>query len=528
MEKIKFTDMELSGPILRAIEDMGFEEATAIQTASIPLIMSGRDVTGHSETGTGKTIAFGIPAIEMIDADNRMPQVLVLCPTRELAIQASGEIRRLTKYIDGIKVIPIYGGQPIDRQIKALKQGAQIIIGTPGRVMDHMRRRTLRFDELRMLVLDEADEMLNMGFREDIEIILNDVPTERQTVLFSATMSKPILAITHQYQNNPEFVKVVHHKLTVPGIEQYYCEVPRTRKLESLCRLIDVYDPRLSLVFCNTKRMVDELVGQMQQRGYLVDGLHGDMRQPARTKVMNAFRDCRIDILVATDVAARGIDVDEIEAVFNYDVPQDEEYYVHRIGRTGRAGRTGKSFTFITGRKQLRELEDIQSFTNAKIKFMKVPTDSDVEETKNTKFAEQLREILDEGGLEKHMKVIDRLMEEDYSSVDIAAALVKMAMGSSDVITDEILDSDFDNSGAEPGMVRLFINIGRDKKVRPGDIVGAIAGETGIHGKLIGSIDIYDKFTFVEVPRENAREVLEVMKNSQIKGKKINIEPAKA
>ena len=528
MEKIKFTDMELSGPILRAIEDMGFEEATAIQTASIPLIMSGRDVTGHSQTGTGKTIAFGIPAIEMIDADNRMPQVLVLCPTRELAIQASGEIRRLTKYIDGIKVIPIYGGQPIDRQIKALKQGAQIVIGTPGRVMDHMRRRTLRLDDLVMLVLDEADEMLNMGFREDIEVILNDVPKDRQTVLFSATMSKPILAITHQYQNNPEFVKVVHHKLTVPGIEQYYCEVPRTKKLEALCRLIDVYDPTLSLVFCNTKRMVDELVGQMQQRGYLVDGLHGDMRQPARTKVMNAFRECRIDILVATDVAARGIDVDEIEAVFNYDVPQDEEYYVHRIGRTGRAGRTGKSFTFITGRKQLRELEDIQSFTNSKVKFMKVPSGSDVEETKNNKFAEQIREILDEGGLEKHMKVVDRLMEEDYSSVDIAAALVKLAMGSSEEQSDDYKESDFENSGAEPGMVRLFINIGRDKKVRPGDIVGAIAGETGIHGKLIGSIDIYDKFTFVEVPRENAREVLDIMKNSQIKGKKINIEPAKA
>ncbi|MBN1623230.1 MAG: DEAD/DEAH box helicase [Clostridia bacterium] len=528
MEKIKFTDMKLSSPILRAIEDMGFEEATAIQTASIPLIMSGRDVTGHSQTGTGKTIAFGIPALEMVDSENRMPQVLVLCPTRELAIQASGEIRRLTKYIDGIKVIPIYGGQPIDRQIRALKQGAQIVIGTPGRIMDHMRRKTLRLDDLKMLVLDEADEMLNMGFREDIEVILNDVPENRQTVLFSATMSKPILAITHQYQKNPEFVKVVHHMLTVSETEQYYCEVPRTKKLDALCRLIDVYDPKLSLVFCNTKRMVDELVGQMQQRGYLVEGLHGDMRQPARTKVMNSFRECRIDILVATDVAARGIDVDDIEVVFNYDVPQDEEYYVHRIGRTGRAGRTGTSFTFITGRKQLRELQDIQNYTNSKIKFMKVPSGSDVEETKNNKFVEQIKQVLDEGSLEKYMKIVDRLMEEDYASVDIAAALVKMTVGSSEEKADEYQDSDFENSGAEPGMVRLFINIGKDNKIRPGDIVGAIAGETGMHGKLIGSIDIYEKFTFVEVPRENAREVLDIMKNAQIKGKKINIEPAKA
>lgn len=528
MKKIKFTEMELSGEVLHAIEDMGFEEATAIQTASIPLIMKGKDVIGHSQTGTGKTIAFGIPALEMIDLDSRKVQVLVLCPTRELAIQAAGEIRKLTKYRQGIKVIPIYGGQPIDRQIRALKQGVQIVIGTPGRIMDHMRRRTLKFDELKMLVLDEADEMLNMGFREDIEVILSDVPKERQTVLFSATMSKSILAITHKYQKNPEFIKVTHHKLTVPSTEQYYCEVPRARKLEALSRLIDVYDPKLSLVFCNTKRQVDELVSQLQLRGYMVDGLHGDMKQTIRTKVMDSFRQGKIDVLVATDVAARGIDVDDIEAVFNYDIPQDEEYYVHRIGRTGRAGRAGRSFTFVTGRKQVRELRDIQNYTNSKIQFMKVPSGSDVEETKNNKFAEQLKEILDEGGLDKYMKVIDKLMEEDYSSIDIAAAMVKILIGNNENTEPEYKEKDLENSGGEPGMVRLFINVGRKDKIGPGDIVGAIAGETGIKGKLIGSIDIFDKYTFVEVPRENAREVLEIMKNNQIKGKKINIEPAKA
>ncbi|MBN2558607.1 MAG: DEAD/DEAH box helicase [Clostridia bacterium] len=528
MEKKKFTDMNLSARILRAIEDMGFEEATAIQTATIPPIMAGKDVTGHSQTGTGKTVAFGIPALELLDPENKMPQVLVLCPTRELAVQAAGEIQRLTKYIDGVRVIPIYGGQPIDRQIKLLKQGAQIIIGTPGRIMDHMRRKTLRLGELKMIVLDEADEMLNMGFREDIETILTDVPEERQTILFSATMSKTILAITHKYQKNPEFIKVVHNKLTVAETEQYYCEVPRAMKLEALTRLIDVYDPRLSLVFCNTKKMVDELVEELQQRGYMADGLHGDMRQPNRTKVMEAFRKGKIETLVATDVAARGIDVEDIEIVFNYDIPQDEEYYVHRIGRTGRAGKTGISFTFVSGRKQLKELQDIQSYTNAKIKFMELPSGSDVEETKNNKFVDQVKEVLDGGGLEKHTKIVDKLMEAGYSSVDIAAAMMKMSIGNASAPARETDDSEFENSGGEPGMVRLFINIGRNQQIRPGDIVGAIAGETGMHGKLIGTIDIFDKFTFVEVPRENARQVLEIMKNSQIKGNRINIEPAKA
>lgn len=528
MNKIKFSQLEVSCEILKAIEDMGYEEATAIQTKSIPLILSGRDIIGHSQTGTGKTAAFGIPALERINVNNRVLQTLILCPTRELAIQASGEMRKFAKYKHGLKVLPIYGGQPISRQIKALKQGVQVVIGTPGRIMDHMRRRTLKLDSISMLVLDEADEMLNMGFRDDIETILKYVPEQRQTVLFSATMSNEILCLTKKYQKNPKLVKVVHKQLTVPSIEQNYYEVAQPRKLEVLCKLLDMYDPKLSLVFCNTKRKVDELVNDLQLRGYMTDGLHGDMNQAARDRVMSGFRNGRIDILVATDVAARGIDIDNIEAVFNFDIPQDEEYYVHRIGRTGRAGRAGHAFTFVSGRKEMVALKDIQRYTNKKINLQPIPTASEIEENKASKFIQQVKSAVKEGGLNEYIKIVEQLMEEELTSVDIAAALIKIVAARENDNRESFDRDSFGDSGAEPGMVRLFINIGKKNRVTPKDIVGAIAGETGIKGKIIGTIDVFDKYTFVEVPKENAKDVLAIMKNSQIKGKKINIEPARA
>ncbi|HHV28175.1 DEAD/DEAH box helicase [Acetivibrio mesophilus] len=537
MEKIKFSQMPISGEILRAVEDMGYEEATSIQTKSIPIIISGRDMIGHSQTGTGKTAAFGIPALERINAEDKALQALVLCPTRELAIQASGEIRKFAKYKHGIKALPIYGGQPIDRQIKALKQGVQIVVGTPGRVMDHMRRRTLKLKSVSMVVLDEADEMLNMGFRDDIETILKEIPEERQTVLFSATMSKDILSLAKSYLKDPELVKVVHKQLTVAGIEQNYCEVSQSRKLEVLSRLLDMYNPKLSLVFCNTKKTVDELVNDLQQRGYMADGLHGDMNQAARNRVMNAFRNGKIDVLVATDVAARGIDIDDIEAVFNYDIPHDEEYYVHRIGRTGRAGRTGRSFTLVSGRKELIVLKNIQRYTNEKINLKPIPTVNDLKENKTTRFIDDIKSVIAKGGINEYAQIVEQLIEEDYNSVDIAAALIKMALEKDtgtreyNIEEDENDTSDcdaFKNYSAQSGMSRLFINVGRKDKVAPRDIVGAIAGETGIRGKIIGSIDVYDKYTFVEVPHENVEDVLTIMKNSQIKGKRIIIEPAKS
>ena len=428
MNKKQFRELDLSEEIQKAVQDMGYEEATAIQTAIIPLMLEGRDVIGHSQTGTGKTAAFAIPIIERIDMDIRNVQVLILCPTRELAIQSCEEIRKFSKYKTGIKSVAIYGGQPIDRQIQALKQGTQIVIGTPGRVMDHMRRHTLKFNNLTTVVLDEADEMLNMGFREDIETILQKTSEDRQTVLFSATMSKAIMAITKQYQKDPEVISVVHHQLTVSNIEQNYLEVPQGKKIEVLNRLLDMFNPKLSLIFCNTKRQVDELVSQLQLRGYMSDGLHGDMNQPTRSRVMDAFKNGKVEILVATDVAARGIDVDDVEVVFNYDIPQDEEYYVHRIGRTGRAGKIGKSFTFVCGRSQLNDLREIQRYTNAKINLMATPSLDETNEVKQNKFIEKMKKALDSGELEKYVKIVDRLIDEEYTSVDIATAAIKIIM----------------------------------------------------------------------------------------------------
>ncbi|NLZ82903.1 MAG: DEAD/DEAH box helicase, partial [Clostridiales bacterium] len=326
----KFEELELNSQIIRAIEDMGFEEMSPIQANAIPVILEGKDVVGQAQTGTGKTAAFGIPMLQVVDPKDRAIQGIVLCPTRELAIQVAEEYRNLGKYLHGIKVLPIYGGQEISKQIRSIKAGSQIIIGTPGRVMDHMRRKTIKLDNIKMIVLDEADEMLNMGFREDIETILSQTTEDRQMVMFSATMAKSILDIAKTYQDNPEIIKVVKKELTVPKIEQYYYEVSPKNKEEVLSRLLDMYNPKLSLVFCNTKRQVDELTSALQGRGYFAEGLHGDLKQIQRDRVMNSFRNGKTEILVATDVAARGIDVDDVEAVFNYDVPQDDEYYVHR------------------------------------------------------------------------------------------------------------------------------------------------------------------------------------------------------
>ncbi len=531
MEHLKFENMDISPEICQAVLDMGFEEATPIQSMSISVVKEGRDVIGQSQTGTGKTAAFGIPCLERVDPNDRRLQALILCPTRELAIQVSEEFRKLLKYKENIRVLPIYGGQPIDRQIAALKKGTQVIIGTPGRVMDHMRRRTIKMETVRMMVLDEADEMLDMGFREDIELILTKIPVEHQTLLFSATLSPEILDITRRFLKNPEFIKVVRKELTVPNIEQAYFDVKEKTKLDALTRIIDVYDPHLSMVFCNTKKRVDDLVELLQGRGYFAEGLHGDLKQPQRDKVMQKFRNGTIEILVATDVAARGIDVDDIDVVFNYDIPQDEEYYVHRIGRTGRAGKAGKAFTFCVG-KEIYKLRDIMRYTKTKILQQKLPTLSDVEEMKTNIFLDKLKETMNEGHLAKYINLVDRLMEEDYNAIDIAAALLKNHLADSNVDELDVLD-DINLGGTEyyggsdDQMVRLFINVGKKSKVRTKDIVGAIANETGVPGKVLGAIDLYDDYSFVDIPRDYVKDVLVGMKSTKIKNKRVHVEIAK-
>jgi len=527
METVRFDELDLYPQVLRAIADMGFEEATPIQSQAIPVVMSGVDVIGQAQTGTGKTASFGIPVLHKVDPNSRKTQVIILSPTRELAIQVADEIRKLAKYMHGVKVLPVYGGQEIGRQIKALKGGAQIIVGTPGRVMDHLRRKTIRCDAIHTVVLDEADEMLNMGFRDDIETILEYIPAEgRQTILFSATMPKPILDITRKYQHDAVNIKVVKKELTVPSIEQYYYDVKRSDKVEVLTRLLDYYNPKLSLVFCNTKRMVDELAEELKGRGYFAEGLHGDMKQSQRDRVMKGFRSGKTEILIATDVAARGIDVDDVEAVFNYDIPQDDEYYVHRIGRTGRVGRTGRAFTFVKG-KEVYKLKDIMRYCKTKIVAMPIPSTDDVAQIKAEKVMEEIGRIIDEENLSDMIDMIERQVNaSDYTAMDIAAAFLKQALGQVNLDNGSEDDYDFDNTGAEEGMVRLFINIGKKDRVKPGDILGAIAGESGMPGKLVGAIDMYDKYTFVEVPREYGREVLEGMKNTKIKGRSVNMEPA--
>ncbi|MGA8478614.1 MAG: DEAD/DEAH box helicase [Chthoniobacterales bacterium] len=418
-----FSELGLSEVLLKAIDQLGYEKAAPIQAETIPLILAGHDIIGQSQTGSGKTAAFAIPAVETIDPQTHGVQVLILCPTRELAIQVAEEIYKLSAFKRSVHSVPIYGGQSYDRQIRALKQGAQIVIGTPGRILDHLSRGTLVLTNVRMVVLDESDEMLDMGFRDDIEEVLRSVPKNRQFICFSATMSKPILELIRKQSSNPRTVKIEHKVLTVPTVEQAYYEIRGRSKTEALTRLIDLYDLKLGIIFCNTKRIVDELTEEMVARGYSADRIHGDMSQAQREKVMGRFRSSAIEFLVATDVAARGIDVENIEVVFNYDIPWDEEDYVHRIGRTGRAGRSGRAFSLIAGR-EIYKLQSIERYTRMKIPRQQVPSLEEVEEKRTNVFFEKIRTALQKGEFQKETRIVDRLLEQGFSSTDIACALV--------------------------------------------------------------------------------------------------------
>jgi len=433
MNQEPFDKFDLSTETLRAIGEMGFTEMTPIQSKSIPLVLQGKDIIGQAQTGTGKTCAFAIPAIEMLEEHSESVKILVLCPTRELAIQTAEEFKNVAKYTEQVRILPIYGGQAIERQIGGLKKRPQIVIGTPGRVMDHIRRSTLKLGNVGMVILDEADEMLSMGFQEDLNMILQKTPQDKQTVLFSATMSKSILEIAGKYQKNPVHIKIQPRELTVPLIDQYYIEVREAHKIDVLCRVIDGNHYGLSLVFCNTKRRVNEVVTGLRTRGYAAEALHGDMRQNERDNVMSKFRNGGIRILVATDVAARGIDVDNIEAVFNFDLPNDEEYYVHRIGRTGRAGKKGTAYSFIFG-KQLYKLKDIQRFTKADVKIAQPPTLADIEERRMDRLLKSVMETIESNDDTAYTGYVERMVEEmngkdtgkDLSALDVAAALLKM------------------------------------------------------------------------------------------------------
>ena len=423
-----FSELGLSAELLKAIDKLGFEQAAPIQAAAIPLLMAGKDIVGQSQTGSGKTAAFGIPAVEKVDVASRAVQVLILCPTRELAVQVSEEIHKLALFKRGVHALPVYGGQSYDRQLFGLRQGAHIVIGTPGRVMDHMRRGTLKFDGLKMVILDEVDVMLNMGFRDDIELILQATPKERQTVVFSATIPRPIQQLIEKYAREPQQVRIEQKAMTVPTVEQVYYEVDRRYKIDLLTRLIDIHDLKLGIIFCNTKRMVDDLVDHLNAQGYSADRLHGDMTQMMRDRVMQKFRKSGLEFLVATDVAARGIDVDDVQVVFNYDLPYDGEDYVHRIGRTGRKGREGRAISFASGR-EVFQIRNIERYTNMRIQRGRVPTVNEVSEARANVFLDKLRVTLQGGEYKRHDHLIERLLEEGFASTDIASALIHHLQG---------------------------------------------------------------------------------------------------
>lgn len=562
MDQISFSEIALSDELKRAVADMGYDEATQIQSQSIPLILEGFDLIGRSQTGSGKTAAFGLPAIEIIDlnANPKNVQVLILCPTRELAAQACNELRKFSKYKNEVNIVPIYGGEPIDRQMTRLRQGCQIVVGTPGRVMDHIRRRTLKLSEVKMIVLDEADEMLNMGFVDDIETILSEIPAQRQTVLFSATMPREVLEITKKFQNNPKTIEIKHTQLTVSTVEQYYFSITKGKKNYALYSLLEFYQPKSAIIFCNTKKMVDDLIKELRKHGFPAQGLHGDMRQASRTLVMHQFKNEKFNILVATDVAARGIDVNDVKIVLNYDLPQEDEYYVHRIGRTGRAGKAGLAFSLIQGNKQLSQLKNIMRYTKCEILPKALPSIDEINKLKIDELGNNITAYMAENDYKIYTSAIENLANENYSVTDIASALFSMSIKKSPVNDDIIDDISIQNSNDsddndtyrrprrrssertqrsdrrtekvkstpfrkedynDENMVSVKISIGRKDKISPNHILGAVAGETGLPGKIFGNIDIKDNYTTIDVPSEKKSLVVKSINNSKIKGKKV-------
>ncbi len=512
-----FQELNLNEKTKRALQYAGYVCPTPIQEQAIPVILEGKDFIGQSKTGTGKTASYSLPMIEKIDPANKKVQAIVLCPTRELAVQVADEVRKFLKYQEGIKTIAIYGGQAIETQIKMLKKGVQIVIGTPGRIMDHMRRRTLKLDGVKMCVLDEADEMLNMGFEEDIETILKDVPSERQTVLFSATMNKRIMEITKKYLQNPKKVKIQAEELTVNEIEQISIPIKEAMKSEALMRLIEVYRPQKAIVFCNTKKRVDDLIEVLKQNHFKAEALHGDVKQTGRERIMKRMRNGEFQILVATDVVARGIDIQDVEFVLNYDVPQEEEYYVHRIGRTGRNGSTGKAVTFVVG-KEKSKLQSIKKYSNAKIKEGTIPTLAEINKIRNRVTIEKIQSVIDKNEFE-YQDILDGL-ESKNNTEDIVKALLTIVCGKNK--TKEIKVNIKDGE-----VIKLFFNLGKKDNIKVKDFVGSIAANSGISGDKIGKINILDKFSFVEVPGEYVEDIMNGMKNKQIKGKDCSVEIAK-
>jgi ATP-dependent RNA helicase DeaD len=601
MEPTLFSELTLSPEVQQALQEMGFDNATPVQLQAIPMILEGSDVLGQAATGTGKTGAFGIPAVELVNAALNVTQCLILCPTRELAVQVCEEIKKIARFKQGLVVAPIYGGESIEKQLRQLERGVHIVVGTPGRVIDHIERGSLELDKVELVILDEADEMLNMGFRDDIEHVLNRITQPHQTLLFSATMSKDIMNIAKRFQFEPKILKTTKHELTAPNIKQLYYVVKPRGKADAMAKLVEFHQLERCIVFCNTKRMVDELAETLTLKGIPAEGLHGDMQQNKRTTVMNRFRIGKVKMLIATDVAARGIDVQEIDAVFNYDIPVDDEFYVHRIGRTGRNGRFGTSFTLVNDR-EVGKLRGIMKFTNSIIEEDFLPTFKQIQERRMALFLAKITESAPKTEINNYAEPMQLLMDAGLSPEQIIATLMQEILGEPKVEVEEPKYSQygeraerrdrpertdrFERGGSsdryprsdrnsssrdsrdsrgerapfgrpergprldrfdgprpertefreprEPrapraprevdaNMTRLWVSIGRIDRVRPGDLVGAIAGEANLPGNSIGAIDIFEKFSFVDVPSGSAQEVIKAMDNNMIRRKRVNV-----
>ncbi|MBQ7668969.1 MAG: DEAD/DEAH box helicase [Clostridia bacterium] len=510
-----FNELNICKELTDAIEKLGFSEMTQIQKQAIPEILQGHDIIGQSQTGTGKTATFMIPAIEKVDTENRKTQVLILCPTRELANQNVSVAKKLGRFKKALNITAVYGGDSIERQIKDLKKGCQLVVGTPGRIMDHLNRKTLKLNDIKVVILDEADEMLNMGFEEDINKILSNIDYEHQTLLFSATMPKRILAITKKYQTNPKMIKVTKDELTVKSIEQIYFDTKEKMKPEILKRVLKVDKPKSAVIFCNTKKKVDDLMDILRDIEISAEALHGDIKQSSREKTMKNFKAGKINVLVATDVAARGIDIDNLDMVFNYDLPQEDEYYVHRIGRTGRNGKSGKAITLVVG-KEMRKLKEIENYAKTKITKGTPPTLDAMNEIISDEMTTKIHEVVDSKEFAK-ADFITNLHNEGYSYETIAKALYTIMSGKNNTNKVEF-------TADKNGMVKLFANVGKKDKIAVKDIIGSIAANTSLSGKDIGKVILLDSYSFIEVPKDYVLEVLEIMNKEQIKGKNVKIE----
>jgi len=529
---VTFADLGLHDQLLESIKAVGYEVPSPIQERVIPVLLEGKDVIAQAQTGSGKTAAFGLPIIESIDPRVRGVQALILCPTRELAIQVAEALHQYGRH-KRIETLPIYGGQPYERQFRGLQRGVQIVVGTPGRVMDHMRRNTLDLSMLKFFVLDEADEMLDMGFIDDIEWVMQEIPAERQTALFSATMPPRIADLSRRFLNDPQRISVRGKEMTVAETTQVYYEIPRARKTDALTRILDAEVPSSAMIFCRTKHGVDELGESLLARGFAVETIHGDLSQAQRDRVMRRFRANQADILIATDVAARGLDIPDVSHVINYDIPESVETYVHRIGRTGRAGKSGVAITLVAPRES-RWLHQVERMTRARIEFKRLPTASDVNERRRDVLKNTVtKQLSGEPDLGAYLTSVQELAE-DHDPLDIAAALLKLyAEETGRAATDAQAEDDIATFGSarsrdgETGMVRLFVNIGRNMRVRPQDFVGAIANEADVPGRSIGAIDILDTYTFVDVPADAAQHVVEVLNRSTIKGRPVHVEISK-